>query len=236
MRTVAASLDQASALPVAQALRQYARQSAKAAAQLLLPRSLVVWRGRGLAATAGKVALTFDDGPDSLTPDYLAVLDTLGVRATFFVVGEHCRRQPELVHEMLRRGHEVASHGYTHRRFTELSTEELWEELEQTRVLLPKQPGDLALVRPPFGAVSPKSLLTCARAGFTTVLWSLNSGDWCNRDPGAVSRQLHTAPVSAGEIVLLHEGQTWTIDALPDIVGGLKRDGHELVTVSELLA
>jgi peptidoglycan/xylan/chitin deacetylase (PgdA/CDA1 family) len=236
MRTSAASLERDSSLPVAQALRQHARKSAKALGQLLLPRSLVVWRGRGAAATPGKVALTFDDGPDSLTPDYLAVLDTLGVRATFFVVGEHCQRQPELVDEMLRRGHEVAGHGYTHRRFTELSSDQLWEELEQTRMLLPQQPGDRALVRPPFGAVSPTSLLTCARAGFTTVLWSLNSEDWCNRDSSAISRQLHAAPISDGEIVLLHEGQTWTINALPDIVGGLRRDGHELVTVSELLA
>jgi peptidoglycan/xylan/chitin deacetylase (PgdA/CDA1 family) len=236
MHTHATTLEQDSALPAAHALRQRARQSAKALGQLLLPRSLVVWRGRGAAPMPGKVALTFDDGPDSLTPDYLAVLDTLGVRATFFVVGENCQRHPELVDEMLRRGHEVASHGYTHRRFTELSSDQLWAELEQTRALLPRQPGDRALVRPPFGAVSPRSLLTCARAGFTTVLWSLNSGDWCNRDAAAVSRQLHTAPVSAGEIVLLHEGQPWTINALPEIIGGLKKDGHELVTVSELLA
>lgn len=236
MHTPATTLEQDSALPAAHALRQRARKSAKALGQLLLPRSLVVWRGRGIAAAPGKVALTFDDGPDSLTPDYLAVLDTLGVRATFFVVGENCQRHPELVDEMLRRRHEVASHGYTHRRFTELSSAQLWAELEQTRMLLPRQPCARALVRPPFGAVSPRSLLTCARAGFTTVLWSLNSGDWCTREAGAVSRQLHSAPISGGEIVLLHEGQTWTINALPEIVGALKKEGHELVTVSELLA
>ena len=212
------------------------RTLAKALARLLLPDSLVVWRGQQAGSGPGKVALTFDDGPDSITPDYLAVLDTLGVRATFFVVGEQCRKQPGLVREMLGRGHELASHGYTHRPFPQLSSQELESELEQTRQLLPARPGGRALVRPPFGAVSARSLVTCARAGFTTVLWSLNSGDWCQHDADTVSRALTEQPVAAGEIVLLHEGQTWTINALPAIVGGLKRKGHELVTVSELLA
>jgi peptidoglycan/xylan/chitin deacetylase (PgdA/CDA1 family) len=171
-----------------------------------------------------------------LAPEYLAVLDQLSVKATFFFVGEHCRARPELVRETSRRGHELAGHGYTHRRFSELSPGELRQELERTRALLPPSPSGLLLVRPPFGAVSPSSLMTCALAGFTTVLWSLSSGDWCQRDPLAVSRTLRAGAPSAGEIMLLHEGQPWTIDALPDIVGSLKREGHELVTISELLA
>lgn len=212
-----------------------ARRGAKALGQLVLPRTVAVWRGSGHRSAPGKVALTFDDGPDAMTPEYLAVLDQLGVRATFFFVGENCRARPELVRETASLGHELAGHGYTHRRFSELSVTELWRELEQTRELLPPSPSGRALVRPPFGAVSPRSLLTCARAGFTTVLWSLNSGDWCQRDPSAVSRTLREGEPSAGEIVLLHEGQPWTINALPDIVDSLKRKGHELVTVSELL-
>ena len=74
---------------------------------------------RGPAASK-RVALTFDDGPDDLTEQYLDLLDDLGVPATFFVIGEHCAARPELVREYLRRGHQIAGHGYDHTRFTKL--------------------------------------------------------------------------------------------------------------------
>jgi peptidoglycan/xylan/chitin deacetylase (PgdA/CDA1 family) len=211
------------------------RRGAKALAELVLPRSAVVWRGRDGRPGPGKVALTFDDGPTALTPAYLDVLDQLGVRATFFVVGEMCRARPDLLAEIQDRGHEVAGHGYTHRPFTELSEGQLRDELSETQALLPPQ-GHRPFVRPPFGAMSLRSMLTCAGAGYTTVLWSVDSGDWCNLEAGAVARSFTEQTISAGEIALLHDGQPWTIDALPTIVDSVRKAGHEPVTVGELLA
>ncbi len=210
------------------------RRGAKALAELILPRSTVVWRGNESRPGPGKVALTFDDGPTALTPDYLALLERFGVRATFFVVGEYCRAHPEMLAAMVAGGHELAGHGYTHRRFTDLTEQELRSELAETQALLPSS-GQRQLVRPPFGAVSLRSMLTCTRAGYTTVLWSLDSGDWRNLQASALQEPFSARAVGAGEIVLLHDGQPWTIDALPAIVGSLRKAGHELVTVGELL-
>jgi peptidoglycan-N-acetylglucosamine deacetylase len=209
------------------------RKQAKALAQAVLPESVVVWRG---GEHRRRVALTFDDGPTPLTLDYLEVLDQLDARATFFLVGELCAANPELVREIAARGHELANHGYTHRPFPKLGMRELSSELLRTQALLPSQRRGRALVRPPYGAVSPTSLLTCARRGFTTVLWSLNSGDWTRHDPEEVAKPFTSRAAAGGDIVLLHEGQSWTMNALPTIVGELKKAGHELVTVSELLA
>lgn len=211
------------------------RRSAKALAELVLPRSTVIWRGSDTRPGPGKVALTFDDGPTALTPEYLDVLERLEVRATFFVVGELCRAHPELLAEISERGHELAGHGYTHRRFTELSERELRSELDSTQALLPSR-GARELVRPPFGAISLRSMLTCARAGYTTVLWSVDSNDWCNLEASSVAQPFRARPLAAGEIVLLHDGQPWTLDALPEIVDSLRKVGHEPVTVGELLA
>jgi peptidoglycan/xylan/chitin deacetylase (PgdA/CDA1 family) len=210
-----------------------ARRTAKALAEALLPSSLVVWRG---APEHRRVALTFDDGPDSLTPQYLEVLERAGARATFFLVGELCEKSPELVRAIAAGGHELGNHGYTHRPFPKLGGRELASELLRTQSLLPMTRRGRALVRPPYGAVSPASLLTCARNGFTTVLWSLNSGDWKRRSAREVERTFTDHTAAPGEIVLLHEGQSWTLNALPAIVGQLKKAGNELVTVSELLA
>jgi len=181
------------------------------------------------------VALTFDDGPMDLTRDYLDVLERGGARATFFVVGDLCARSPELVDEIALRGHELAGHGYTHRPFPDLAREGLLtEELERTARLLPPRPRERSIVRPPRGAVSLGSLFGCTRAGFTTVLWSVNSEDWRVKRADDVVDAV-VGRVEPGAIVLLHEGQPWTLEALGTIVTRLKDDGHELVTVGELL-
>jgi peptidoglycan-N-acetylglucosamine deacetylase len=231
----------------------HGRRTAKAIAEQLLPESLVVFRGRegkprpleALQSVLngrpkrhtdpGRIALTFDDGPTPLTLPYLDVLEEFGVRGTFFVVGELCAAHPEWVAAIDDRGHELGGHGYTHRRFTSLSRGELASELARTDELLPST-ATRRMVRPPYGAVSPASLLTCARQGFTTVLWSLNSNDWCAPDASEVERTVAAHDVNPGDILLLHEGQQLTLEALPTVLRNLKDLGHELVTVGELLA
>ena len=237
-----------------QDLVAHGRRTAKVVAEQLLPESLVVFRGpegkrrplhalqtvlngeRMRHAEPGRVALTFDDGPTPLTPRYLEVLEEFRVRATFFVVGELCAARPDWVTAIGDRGHELWGHGYTHRRFTSLSRAELTSELARTSALLPTSTATRRLVRPPYGAVSPTSLLTCARQGFTTVLWSLNSNDWCAPDASEVERTVASHDVTPGDILLLHEGQQLTLNALPTVLRHLKELGHDLVTVGELLA
>jgi peptidoglycan/xylan/chitin deacetylase (PgdA/CDA1 family) len=74
----------------------------------------------------------------------------------------------------------------------------------------------------------------CASAGFTLVLWSRDSGDWCTEKACDVVRAFDEK-LEPGSIVLLHEGQKWTLEALPEILATLERQGHELCTVGELL-
>ena len=214
----------------------------RALAQAVLPPSVVVWSGPAAKSNENserrrqrRVALTFDDGPTPLTRDYLAVLERFDARATFFVVGELCARHPEWVHAISSRGHELAGHGYTHQRFTKLSKSELSSELERTQALLPPSKRRRPLLRPPHGAVSLSSVVACARAGFTLALWSYDSGDSRTERADDVAKEFLLRPVDPGAIVLFHEGQAWTLDALPTILQTLRRAGHELCTVGELL-
>jgi peptidoglycan/xylan/chitin deacetylase (PgdA/CDA1 family) len=217
-------------------LRSRGRHGARAVAEVLLPASVVAFRGpRVAAARGGRVALTFDDGPTPLTPDYLSVLAQYGARATFFLVGKHCVESPNLVQAIVDAGHEVAGHGYTHRRFSRLSARELGDELEQTHRLLPSDGRKRPFVRPPHGDISVGSTLKTLTTGFTTVLWSYDSGDWATQQADPIARRFVEHPVAAGDIVLLHEGQSWTLDALPRILSTLNEAGHELVTAGELL-
>jgi len=197
----------------------------------LLPESILIRHG---SREGRRLALTFDDGPDEMTPTYLELLETLGVEATFFVTGANCAKHPQLVRDIEERGHELAGHGYTHTRFTELDTSALLSELRQTQALLPKPAGRRPLVRPPHGALSPRALATIAYAGFTTAMWSHNSEDWRERDPALLAQHCEPRRLRAGDIMLLHEGQQWTLDALPAITKQLRSAGFELTTVSGL--
>ncbi len=209
------------------------RSFSKAIAQALLPSSLVVWHG---PSDRRRVALSFDDGPTDLTRAYLDVLEKFGAQGTFFLVGGLCAARPQLVAEIDARGHGLGNHGYSHRAFNRFSRGELVaNEIERTDALLPPRARRQRYVRPPFGTLSLGALLACGRAGFKTVLWSCDSGDWSTRCPDDVVHRVDASTLRPGAIVLLHDGQSWTLQALPRVLGELRELGYELVTVARLL-
>ena len=187
-------------------------------------------------ATGKRIALTFDDGPDDLTSTYLDMLDDLGVPATFFLLGENAERHPELVREYLRRGHQLASHGYDHRRFTELSRGDLLDQCKRTEAAIGGQSSGRPWVRPPHGSIDATSMVSLLAARYTIALWSVDSCDYRDRDVASLAATCAPDKLGAGDVVLFHEGQQWTLNALPRIVSGLHGAGYELVTMHDLFA
>lgn len=186
--------------------------------------------------TSKRIALTFDDGPDHLTLKYLDVLDDLGVPATFFVLGEHAARHPELIREYLRRGHQVASHGYDHTRFTKLSRRELLDQCARTDHAIGGQLSGTPWVRPPHGSLDAQSILSLRAGGYVVAMWSVDSCDYGDKDPAKIAERCSPANVSSGDVLLFHEGQDWTLQALPRIVTALHASGLECVTMHDLFA
>lgn len=186
------------------------------------------------ASTGQRVALTFDDGPDHLTERYLDVLDDLGVPATFFLIGGRAANRPDLVREYLRRGHQIAGHGFDHRRFNKLSRRALLDQCERTDDALGGQLTGRPWVRPPHGTLDATSLVNLVASGYTVAMWSLDSCDYKTTDPVQLVEQC--AGIAAGEVVLFHEGQQWTLDALPRIVATIHAAGLECVTMHDLFA
>ena len=209
-----------------------ARRFAKEVVYGAMPRSRLVRRG---PAGVKRVALTIDDGPDPMTPRYLDLLDELRVPATFFVLGQHCERYPELAVDYVRRGHQIASHGYDHQPFPQLAWNALRDQLERTDALIGPQPTARPWVRPPYGKVDARVIGQLLARGATIAMWSLDSNDYVIRDPDELAARCAPGRVTSGEVILLHEGQQWTLDALPRIVEGLRGAGYEMVTMADLL-
>lgn len=197
-------------------------------------------------ADGGAIALTFDDGPSRTTPAILDVLDTYGVRATFFVIGSWVEQLPEIVRDTAARGHELGNHTWTHvdaDRTRELAT--LRDEVARTNDVIEGVTGRRpVLMRPPYGSDPGRFARVAAECGLeATVLWSVQSFDWQDPDPESIVEQV-LAEVEPGTIVLFHDGQSETNDAqpraatlaaLPTVLDGLRSNGYAFATVSELL-
>ena len=188
------------------------------------------------AVASNRVALTFDDGPDDLTLRYLDLLDELGVPATFFLVGENAKARPAIVREYIRRGHQIAGHGYDHTRFTQLPRRALLDQCERTDEALGGQVSGRPWVRPPHGALGTASTVQLLAAGYTVALWSVDSFDYGDRNPDVLAERCSPPNVGGGDVVLFHEGQQWTLNALPQIVTALRAAGLECVTMHDLFA
>ncbi len=183
-----------------------------------------------------RIALTFDDGPDDRTLQYLDVLDDLGVPATFFVCGELAIERPDLIREYIRRGHQVANHGFDHQSFPKLARRALLDQVERTDAAIGGQVTGRSWVRPPHGHIDAASLVTLRASGYVVALWTIDSCDYTEKDPARLAETCGPANVSSGDVLLFHEGQPWTLDALRRIVPALHASGLECVTMQDLFA
>jgi peptidoglycan/xylan/chitin deacetylase (PgdA/CDA1 family) len=186
------------------------------------------------------VALTFDDGPNpNATPLILDTLAEKGVRATFFVLGSHAERWPELVRRICNEGHQIGNHGYFHRKLQFKSPFYVSRDIRLGIRAIRRAGGPAPrYFRAPHGFRSPWTTPIANSYGERTVGWSL--GVWDSDRPGVdeiVRRTLEG--VAPGSIVLLHDGDGYNPDgdrlqtaaALPRIIDQLKDQGYEFKTL-----
>jgi peptidoglycan/xylan/chitin deacetylase (PgdA/CDA1 family) len=194
------------------------------------------------AADGNKIALTFDDGPDdNFTAQVLDVLKNSNVKATFFVIGSRAEARPDLVARMVREGHIVGNHSYSHALLTKLSVPNFEKQVEATQSVIKRLAGyEPRLFRPPYGAVSEDQVQWAASHQFLIVNWNVDSLDWKGLNAEQVSSNILTS-AKAGSIVLQHcgggEGEdlSGTVRALPRVIRTLREQGYQFVTVPELL-
>lgn len=196
--------------------------------------------------TGKEVALTFDDGPDStFTPQILNILSRFRVKGTFFIVGENAEKNPELVQQIYREGHEIGSHTFTHPNVADISPARTRMELNANQRLIEELTGhSVTMFRPPYVAdaepSTPNELLPILRAqemGYTMVGELIDPEDW-QRPPAQeiIRRVLHQLP--NGNVILLHDAggdRSATVKALPKIIELLRARGYTFVTVSDLI-
>jgi peptidoglycan/xylan/chitin deacetylase (PgdA/CDA1 family) len=198
----------------------------------------------GGAAALRTAYLTFDDGPSGLTPQILTILRREDIRATFFVTGSELEQHKELVRQMAAEGHVMGNHTYSHDYARLYRSEAAFMEdvRKLDRALLELTGTASGLIRFPGGSntrlgrakggawMLPRLVRRVQEEGYQYFDWNVSSTDAAQAvqpKDEIVGAVLSAAARKQTIIVLMHDarGKTTTVEALPEVVRGLREMG-----------
>ena len=175
--------------------------------------------------------LSFDDGPHHrLEPKIYDILDTKGVKAVFFFLGRNIKANPQTTKTAFMRGHEVGYHSWDHKDMSNETIETVENDFRMGIDVLHNLGLSPMFFRPPYGKYDAQLVYVAAQNGMSVINWSNDSRDWVHTSPQDITSEVvnNSRP---GEIILLHSIHTRTIEALPDIIDGLRDKGCRFTTM-----
>jgi len=196
-----------------------------------------------VTSTSKQIALTFDAGWEySTTLALLNMLDTYGVKATFFLRAYWVRDNQALAKEIQSRGHSIQNHSLTHPHMNTMTESQIRTEFtESTKIFQSILGITPTLFRPPFGEYNSTVLKVAGETGYKyTVLWSIDTIDWAETSGGITITKDIIADkvinnVTDRDIVLMHIAFQKTVDALPRMIENLKSRGYVFKTVPQMV-
>ncbi len=214
-------------------------------AAAMWPRS--TWIGENIrrlpaaSVTQNEIALTFDDGPDpNVTPRVLDLLDCHGYKASFYVVGEKALAHPNVVQEIVKRGHAVENHSHRHANgFAFYGSRQLHREIAAAQNAITEIAGSPPrFFRAPMGLRTPFLDPVLARLGLHYSTWTRRGFDSVAKDAAPVLQRLTTG-LAAGDILLMHDGSMLAtrkekpivLDVLPKLLTKISETGLRPVTL-----
>jgi peptidoglycan-N-acetylglucosamine deacetylase len=205
------------------------------------------WYGRtftSLARGTKQLALTYDDGPnDPHTLRLLEVLAEHNVRATFFLIGRYVQQRPEIVREVVKAGHVIGNHTFTHPLLTFKTAAEVRIELSDCRSAIQDAVGEHSnLFRPPFGGRRPAVLRIARQLGLEPIMWNVTGYDW-DAPPAVVIEKKVSSRMRGGDVILLHDGghkqmgadRSQTVLATDHLITRYKSEGYDFMTIQQML-
>lgn len=180
-----------------------------------------------------RIAITFDDGPSSqCTGRLLDGLKERDVKATFFLIGENAKENPELVKRLDEEGHLIGNHTYHHVEITKVSDEEAKKEILDTNEVITSITGKpVEYMRPPFGLWQRNLEMEIE---VLPVMWTIDPLDWTTENVDEIVNKVVTE-AEENDIILLHDCYDSSVDAALRIIDILQKKGFEFVTVDQLI-
>lgn len=177
------------------------------------------------------IALTFDDGPNYNTSKVIDVLNKYDIRATFFVLGSRAINNKDILKKMADSGMEIGNHTYNHLLLTKYDENKIRSEIEDTSEVIysatKKRPK---LLRPSYGSVNNKIKKV---ANMPIIIWDIDTLDWKYHNSKRITSRV-VNKVRDGDIILMHDIYSASLNALSNIISILQDNGYEFVTIDEL--
>jgi peptidoglycan/xylan/chitin deacetylase (PgdA/CDA1 family) len=174
------------------------------------------------------------DWGEEVIPDMLKVLKENDVKITFFITGRWAEKNPELLKQMYQDGHEIQSHGYSHKLCTQNSVETVKEEILKTeKVILDILGVKTNVFAPPSGDYDDTTIELCRSMGYQMALWSSDTIDWREGSTAEVIKDRVLKKRLNGAIVLMHPKEE-TVKALPDLIEKIRAQKIDIVPLYRL--
>ncbi len=184
------------------------------------------------------VSITFDSawGVEDLD-EILAILDNHNCIATFFVTGDWASRYPEAIKKISEAGHIIGSHGMNHKHMTRLSEDDMIYEInncnETVKSIINK---DMDIFRAPYGDYNETVVKVANEQGYSVAQWDVDSLDWKDYGVESIIKTVcEHKNLKNGSIILLHNGSTYTKDALDQMLTNLEEQGYSYIALSDLI-
>ena len=186
-----------------------------------------------------KIALTFDDGPHPrYTAQILDVLDQYNIKATFFVVGVNAHYYSDTLESVIKRGHEIGNHTYTHPHVSCLNTSTLTQEVERCEsTIYGITDYKTKLFRPPEGMIDADVRTVLRNLDYKVILWDIDTRDWAHESPENICENV-VSSITSGDIILMHDyvsHNSPTVEAIKLFIPILIEKGYKFVVISELI-
>ena len=184
-----------------------------------------------------KIAITFDDGPNpEFTPKVLQLLTDYNAKASFFCIGRHVKKHPELLKQIYSEGHGIGNHSYTHSNTIDFKSTESWlVELKNTDQAIFNVIGKkTTLFRPPFGVTTPHLARALKITGHQVVGWNIRPFDTALKNQETILNRI-LKQVKPGSVILLHDTHEHIEYVLEQLLQFLKKQDYEMVTLNELI-
>ena len=183
------------------------------------------------------IALTFDDGPDKIqTPKVLKVLRERQVPACFFCIGSKIKGNEDLLRQMIKEGHSIGNHSYSHSGYFPLYTfKRMRHDLITCQQELERVIGQpVQWFRPPFGVTNPTLAKVVRRLGYTSIGWNIRTLDTQQPAPEKIIKRIRKRLVP-GSILLLHDHMPDSDLLLLQILDFIEKEGFTIVPLDKLM-
>lgn len=183
-----------------------------------------------------KIAITFDDGPSAVTPEFLNLLRKYQVKATFFCIGTQVVKHPNILKQIHDEGHIIGNHSMNHpNNMGFLNTEQVLDELRfGQRAIEEVLNKKTKLYRPPFGVTNPTIGAVLNQLEFVVIGWNIRSLDTVIKDPKRIAKRMYKK-LKPGGIILMHDTSEHSLHALEYFLQYLEKIDYTIVPLQELI-